>query len=391
MKEKRVLLCFILTIVSFTVYLHAQRDSVSPVVTGDSVAVKAQEELLSGKTKLDSLPIKERELVVGLFHQPPFVISGKNGTWDGISVRLWRAVADSLNLTYKFSKVSKEESAVDLLNGEVDIHLLGDVTSQAEAAVDFSHIYHTSELGVASSSSIDLSRLTKAFFNERFWKIALMLSILLLIVGTLIYLVERGTNEDHFGGDRSVIKGIGSGFWWAGVTMTTIGYGDKAPVTFAGRALALIWMLIAMAVTAVLTASLVSVVMGSSGNKNLQAPDDLREKKIAAVEGSSATVYLDSEKIAYKSFSDLSEALKAMSGDGVDAVLHTVPALKYSINNDPDLSYRVQPLQLDPHYYAFAVPSESSLREELNLGLLRILNTSLWQQELNRFIPDKKK
>ncbi len=120
---------------------------------------------------------------------------------------------------------------------------------------------------------MSLSRLARAFFNKRFWKIALALSVLLLIVGTIIYFVERGSNEDHFGGDRSFAKGIGSGFWWAGVTMTTIGYGDKAPVTFVGRALALIWMLIAMAVTAVLTASLVSVVMGSSGNKNIEAPE----------------------------------------------------------------------------------------------------------------------
>ncbi|WP_367182700.1 ion channel [uncultured Christiangramia sp.] len=36
-----------------------------------------------------------------------------------------------------------------------------------------------------------------------------------------------------------MIEDIGSGFWWAGVTMITIVYGDKAPVTFWGRAIAL--------------------------------------------------------------------------------------------------------------------------------------------------------
>ena len=336
----------------------------------------------------DSLTVLEKELRVGLYEKPPFVIAGENGTWDGISVRLWRAVADSLNLTYNFTEVDKERSAIQLLEGDIDVFLLGDVTSEAEAAVDFSHIYHTSELGVASSGSLNLTRLTKAFFNKRFWKIAIALSILLLIVGTIIYLVERPTNEEHFGGDRSFLKGIGSGFWWAGVTMTTIGYGDKAPVTFLGRALALIWMLIAMAVTAVLTASLVSVVMGSSKNKNIQAPDDLRKMKIAAIEGSAASEYLDSERISYQAFSDLSEALHSVSQKDLEAVLHTVPVLRYNINNDPDLSLRVQPLKLDPHYYAFAVASKSPLREEINLGLLRILNTALWQQELNRFIPD---
>ena len=347
-----------------------------------STTVRAQE---------DSLFSEEgKELIVGINPEPPFVIQGENGTWDGISIRLWRAVADSLNMTYQFAEVNKEGSAVELLNGDVDVLLLGDVTSKSEADVDFSHIYYTSELGLATSSSISLSRLSKAFFNERFWKIAIALSILLLIVGSIIYLVERGSNEDHFGGDRSVAKGIGSGFWWAGVTMTTIGYGDKAPVTFLGRALALIWMLIAMAVTAVLTASLVSVVMGSSGGKKIEAPGDLRNMKIAAIEGSAASQYLDSERIAYKAFSSLSEALEAVNKNDLKGVFHTVPALRYHINNDPDLSLRVQPLKLDPHYYAFAVAPKSRLRKEINLGLLTILNTALWRQELDRFIPEKK-
>ena len=338
----------------------------------------------------DSLSIEEERLVVGVYPQPPFIIPGENGTWDGISIRLWRAVSDSLNMTYEFAEIDNERSTVELLNGGVDVLLLGDVTAKAEATVDFSHIYYKSELGLATSNSMDFSRLARAFFNERFWKIAVALSILLLIVGTMIYLVERRSNERQFGGDRSLVQGIGSGFWWAGVTMTTIGYGDKAPVTFLGRALALIWMLIAMAVTAVLTASLVTVVMGSSGGKNIGAPGDLRNMMVAAVEGSPASQYLDDERISYKAFSNLIEALKAVSNNDLKGVLHTVPALRYNINNDPNLSLRVQPLNLDPHFYAFGVAAKSPLREEINLGLLSILNTALWQQELNRFISKKK-
>ena len=339
----------------------------------------------------DSLSIENQELIVGLHAEPPFVIQGDAGTWDGISIRLWRAVADSLDLVYKFAEVDPSMPAVELLNREVDILLLGDVTSKAEEEIDFSHIYYTSELGVASSSSMTLSRLAGAFFNKRFWNIALALSVMLLIVGTIIYFVEKRSNEEHFGGDRSLAKGIGSGFWWAGVTMTTIGYGDKAPVTFFGRVLALIWMLIAMAVTAVLTASLVSVVMGSSGDKKIKAPEDLRDMKVAAIEGSSGAEYLTSERVAYNGFSDISEAFQAVQSDDLDALVHTVPALRYAINNDPNLSLRVQPIKKDPQYYAFAVTEESPLREKINLGLLRIINTALWQQQLDRFIPEKGK
>lgn len=338
----------------------------------------------------DTLEVEKKELVVGLYEQPPFVIAGEGANWDGISVRLWRAVADSLNITYSFSRVDPSQPPQQVLKQGVDLLLLGDVNSTSEAEVDFSHIYYTSKLGIALNDSLDISRLTKAFFNKRFWNIALVLSILLLIVGTIIYLVERRANEEHFGGERSVARGIGSGFWWAGVTMTTIGYGDKAPVTFVGRALALIWMLIAMAVTAVLTASLVSVVMGSSGENKVEGPGDLRNMKVAAVEGSSAAEYLTTERIVFKSFEELSKAMSQVNSNNYDGVLHTVPALRYHINNDADLSLKVQSLNLDPHYYAFAVASESPLREKINVGLLRILNTALWQQELDRFIPEKK-
>lgn len=346
-----------------------------------AIFAQAQQDTLNLQAKKD--------LKVALYAQPPYVIQGENGTWDGISLRLWRAVADTLNLTYTFVEVDPGQSTTNLLSGKADVVLLGDVTSKAEAVMDFSHIYHKSELGLATADQLDLSRLAKAFFNKRFWNIAMGLAILFLIVGLIIYLVERKSNEEQFGGDRAWYKGIGSGFWWAGVTMTTIGYGDKAPVTFFGRAVALIWMLIAMALTAVLTASLVSVVMGNSGAKNLNVPDDLRTKKVAAVENSSASEYLNAERISFQAFPNISEALKAVNDGGFDAVFHTVPALKYHINNDPDLSLRVQPVQLDPKFFAFGIPSDDPLREQINLALLNTLNTALWQKELDRFVPQK--
>lgn len=330
-----------------------------------------------------------QELRVGVRPKPPYIIQGENGTWDGISIRLWRGVAEKLNLSYRFVEVTPNAFASMLQQGKADIILLGDLTPEADGQVDFSHIYHTAELGAASSQRVELSSIAKAFFSTRFWYIVASLSVLLLIVGVIIYFLERKQNEDNFGGDGSALRGVGAGFWWAGVTMTTIGYGDKAPTTFFGRAVALLWMLVAMGVTAVLTASLVSAVMGSSGDNKINVPADLRNQKVAAVEGSGAARYLQQERISFQRFSDLTEALEAVNKGDQDLVLHSVPALRYTINNNSDLTLQVQSVQIDPHYYAFALSSESGLRKPVNRAILEIIKTPLWQQELDRFIPEK--
>lgn len=102
-------------------------------------AAQAQEDTLSVTAN--------KELLVGVHEQPPYALPGEGGSWDGISVKLWRAVADTLNLTYRFAAIDNSKSPAELLNGEFDLLLLGDVTSSSEAEVDFSHIYHTSQLG----------------------------------------------------------------------------------------------------------------------------------------------------------------------------------------------------------------------------------------------------
>ncbi|MDT0677166.1 ion channel [Autumnicola musiva] len=339
----------------------------------------------------DSIPQPNgNQLVVGVFSQPPYMISDDNGNWDGISIRLWRAVADRMDLNYKLKEIANDSAVSVLIQQKADIVLLQDVTVAAEEKIDFTHIYHKAELGIAAAQSMQLTSILKAFFNQRFWYITGMLSVLLLIVGTIIYFIERKSNEDNFGGERSIARGIGSGFWWAGVTMTTIGYGDKSPVTFWGRAVALIWMLVAMAVTAVLTASLVSAVMGNSSGK-ISIPGDLRSMKMVAVEGSSAANYLQHERIPFKASSNISEALKIVKNQDADAVLHSLPVMRYTINNDPDLGLRVQPVNVNPHYYAFGLSQQDSLRESLNRTVLQVINSTLWQQELDRYIPEKKK
>ena len=74
------------------------------------------------------------------------------------------------------------------------------------------------------------------------------------VVGVVMWLGERRRNQAQFGGTAA--HGIGAGLWWSAVTMTTVGYGDKAPVTILGRLLGLVWMFAAIIIISSFTAAI---------------------------------------------------------------------------------------------------------------------------------------
>lgn len=55
--------------------------------------------------------------------------------------------------------------------------------------------------------------------------------------------------------ESSNIKNFGDGLWWAMTTVTTVGYGDKFPLTTEGRILAVALMIMGISLVGVITAS----------------------------------------------------------------------------------------------------------------------------------------
>lgn len=93
-------------------------------------------------------------------------------------------------------------------------------------------------------------------------KIAVFLTFVLLmtiIIGSIMYLVEGGSNDAFSSIPRSI--------YWAIVTLTTVGYGDITPSTPVGQFLAAAVMILGYAVLAVPT-GIVSAEMVKENNNN---------------------------------------------------------------------------------------------------------------------------
>ncbi len=187
-----------------------------------------------------SLTPTGKTLTVGTKQAPPFAIKRPDGSWHGISIDLWHAIANDLGLTYELHEFDLQ----GLLSGVQDVSLdlavaALTITAEREKRMDFSHAFYSTGFGIAIARGPKRGGFgtIRSFLS---WKLLQIIGGLALLgVGALVWLSERKQNPWHFGGG---LQGIWSGFWWSAVTLTTVGYGDKAPQTIRERILALIWM-----------------------------------------------------------------------------------------------------------------------------------------------------
>jgi voltage-gated potassium channel len=88
---------------------------------------------------------------------------------------------------------------------------------------------------------------------ENIPRLAAFFATCVMSAGLVVYEIEKGRNE--------AFQTVGDGLWWAIVTLTTTGYGDKYPITTPGRLMASVAMLLGMGVVATVTAKIASVMV----------------------------------------------------------------------------------------------------------------------------------
>ena len=334
-----------------------------------------------------TLPLDNTELRVGLKQAPPFVIKGDDGQWSGLAVELWRRTAARTQTAYVLVEQPSPGAVIDAVSaGRIDVGIGAlSVTPGRERSIDFTLPYFNAGLGIATARA-DRGVLTtlKRLVSWQFLSAVAVLVLVLLAVGVLVWALERRRNAEQFGGRAS--QGIGNGFWWSAVTMTTVGYGDKAPVTPAGRVVALVWMFVSVITVSGFTAAIASSFTVDQLSSRIQGPSDLPKARVGALADAAAMDYLPELGVRPRSFATLTAAVQALSAGEIDAVVHDAPILRATLNAGDSHALVVLDALLRPEDYAFVVAQGSPLREQLNPALLEVIQSEDWAGLQARYI-----
>lgn len=333
---------------------------------------------------------QDKKLVVGTKPTPPFAMKDGNGEWTGLTVELWRKVTESLGRPTEFVDEKDIPGLLGALeDGSIDAAVAAmTVNAEREEKIDFTHPFFHTGLGIAVPSKSEASwvAVLRKLVSPEFLSVLGALTLLLLGMGFVVWIAERKKNPEQFGGTPA--HGLAAGFWWSAVTMTTVGYGDKAPTTVLGRIVGLVWMFAAIIVISSFTATIASTLTISELASPVTGPDDLPKVRVGSVHGTTSAGWLDRRGLAFTDYGNTAEALDALARGEVGAVVYDQPILRYLAKKDHPGELTVLPVTFERQQYAIALPQGSELRETLNVHLLEVLSSSWWQEQKKRYFGE---
>jgi polar amino acid transport system substrate-binding protein len=325
-----------------------------------------------------------RVLRIGTHAAPPFAMRGDDGAWEGISIALLADVAGRAGFRYELVEVEQPELIAGVAAGRLDGAIAAlSPTSESERAVDFSNSYFLSGLAVAvpETRPATVREIFGAMASREFRGVLAVLLGLTLVAGALVWALERRRNPEF---ERAAARGMFSGFWWATATMTTVGYGDKAPVTVAGRLLGIAWMIATLGLVALATAQLSATLTAERLRGGVTSVSDLARVRVGALADGPAVAPLHALGARVERFPSVLAGLQAVASGRIDAFVHDEPVLAWERGTVGNVA--LAPLRFGVEDYAMALPEGSAAREAVNRAIVDTLASDAWLGTLRYYL-----
>ena len=279
---------------------------------------------------------KTKTIKIAVKEFPPLVFKDQKG----FCIDLAHIICKRNHLIPEFVRVA---SVPDLLaaveSGACDLGFAGiTITPQREKRVDFSQPFFESGLMIAVRNEAfdQISFVGHTLLRVIGLSIALFF-VGLTIVAHLVWWIEKD-DQDPQGFPSTYARGIADAYWWAVVTMSTVGYGDKRPKKIGGRMIAAVWMFVGIIWFAGLTATLSSALtVDRITHGEIADLPDLYGKRVAVIEDTTSEDFLRYHNVKLLLTKTFDELLGKLKGGEADAVVYDAPPLMYAAKLDPTI------------------------------------------------------
>jgi ABC-type proline/glycine betaine transport system substrate-binding protein/ABC-type amino acid transport substrate-binding protein len=319
----------------------------------------------------------------------PFVIY-QDRKYIGFSIELWEKIAENLGLEYELYGVNTFAKLLDEVErGAADVAIAGiSITVKREQVLDFSHAFFETGLQIMvreGSGSILGEVISKVFSvifsRELFYGVAFFF-LILIIASHIIWALERRHNPQF---PHRYPQGLWHSIWWAVVTVTTVGYGDKTPRGTFGRLFGVVWILAGYFVFAYFTASVTTTATVQELHGIIDSPRDLFGKQVATVEKSTAADYLAGQGIPAVKVEDVDQAYPLLESGKVDAIVYDAPVLQHHASKTGKGKVKVVGLLFQEQNYGIALQVQSPYREKINIALLKVIESGAYQEIVDKW------
>ncbi|XP_065064359.1 uncharacterized protein LOC135690670 isoform X2 [Rhopilema esculentum] len=210
-------------------------------------------------------------LTIWNYDLPPYVYTLHNGTLDGILPAIFKILVKTCCFACTQLKYQKPFKTMDQWisnfynKSHYQILMPAIGTKDAAFYIGKPYVKLMNNPGVAYLQIDDSQeQMLDRLFHSLGDTLPLLAMIVLLTIegGVIIWLLDTRQNAEEF--PRSFIKGSLEGCWWAYVSMTTVGYGDKSPRSFAGRAFGVLWITLGIVISGFFTASITSTLTSAA-------------------------------------------------------------------------------------------------------------------------------
>lgn len=300
---------------------------------------------------------------------PPFTMKYDNGHYSGLCIDL----LNGIDTPYTITEVTGTYSQIidSLSTGNVDYDYFvapTTITKSRIEKIDFSQPFFVTSTSIAYVDKV----------KPKFDIVALLikigqLALLVIVLGAIFFFIE-GTKNDAI---EKNTKGFMNSLIWVSATMTTVGEGFVVAKTRLGKFMSLTLMWVSM----LLTGYMILQIDNATEKVNIGLAD-LKKCKVATIEGTYVSEFLDRNDIKYIAYDTAEEAFDAMNEGNLDAFVHDTPILQYLQGKDMYSGINLSKETFEQQ--TFGVAGKGPFKG-LNSKILDFISHDEWKDILNKY------